>query len=145
MGFYSPQVEGSKVSSELPGILDEVISITTIQGGVRKFVCQTINPDSYPVRTVAENSMFLRMRIWANYSGKSRDRPKKLTSLAISNKQLNEPKVGCQSNFYQKENKNDQFRTPDRLQQRGYFRWYSGSNSTKHNCQSHHEHQKRRL
>jgi hypothetical protein len=52
---YSPQVEGSKVSSELPGILDEVITMTTIQGGgstagMRKFVCQTINPDGYPAK-----------------------------------------------------------------------------------------------
>jgi hypothetical protein len=46
---YSPQVEGSKVSSELPGILDEVITMTTIQG-VRKFVCQTINPEGYPAK-----------------------------------------------------------------------------------------------
>jgi hypothetical protein len=47
--IYSPQVEGSKVSLELPGILDEVITMTTIQG-VRKFVCQTINPDGYPAK-----------------------------------------------------------------------------------------------
>jgi hypothetical protein len=46
---YSPQVEGSKVSSELPGILDEVITMTTVQGA-RKFVCQTINPDNYPAK-----------------------------------------------------------------------------------------------
>jgi hypothetical protein len=46
---YSPQVEGSKVSQELPGILDEVITMTTIQG-TRKFVCQTINPDGYPAK-----------------------------------------------------------------------------------------------
>jgi hypothetical protein len=46
---YSPQVEGSKVSAELPGILDEVITMTTIQG-IRKFVCQTINPDGYPAK-----------------------------------------------------------------------------------------------
>jgi hypothetical protein len=42
-------VEGSKVASELPGILDEVITMTTIQG-VRKFVCQTINHDGYPAK-----------------------------------------------------------------------------------------------
>jgi hypothetical protein len=46
---YSPQIEGSKVSSELPGILDEVITMTTVQGA-RKFVCQTINPDGYPAK-----------------------------------------------------------------------------------------------
>jgi hypothetical protein len=47
---YSPQVGGSKVSSELPGILDEVITMTAVQSGVRKFVCQTINPDGHPAK-----------------------------------------------------------------------------------------------
>jgi hypothetical protein len=46
---YSPQIEGSKVSQELPGILDEVITMTTVQS-VRKFVCQTINPEGYPAK-----------------------------------------------------------------------------------------------
>jgi hypothetical protein len=46
---YSPQIDGSKVSAELPGILDEVITMTAVQG-VRKFVCQTINPDGYPAK-----------------------------------------------------------------------------------------------
>ena len=46
---YSPQVEGSKVSLELPGILDEVITMTTIQGS-RKFVCQTVNSENYPAK-----------------------------------------------------------------------------------------------
>lgn len=46
---YSPQVEGSKIASELPGILDEVITMTSIQG-TRKFVCQTLNAEGYPAK-----------------------------------------------------------------------------------------------
>lgn len=46
---YSPQVEGSKITSELPGILDEVITMTSVKG-VRKFVCQTLNAEGYPAK-----------------------------------------------------------------------------------------------
>ena len=47
--IYAPQVEGSKVAAELPGILDEVITMTQFQGN-RKFVCQTINQEGYPAK-----------------------------------------------------------------------------------------------
>jgi hypothetical protein len=50
---YAPQVEGSKIAAELPGILDEVITMTTIQG-TRKFVCQTLNQDGYPAKDRSE-------------------------------------------------------------------------------------------
>lgn len=47
--IYSPQVEGSKIASELPGILDEVITMTSIKG-TRKFVCKTLNTEGYPAK-----------------------------------------------------------------------------------------------
>ena len=47
--IYSPQVEGSKVSAELPGILDEVITMAQIQGR-RRFICQTLNPEGHPAK-----------------------------------------------------------------------------------------------
>ena len=47
--IYSPQVEGSKIAAELPGILDEVITMTSIKG-VRKFVCKTLNTEGYPAK-----------------------------------------------------------------------------------------------
>jgi hypothetical protein len=56
---YSPQVEGSKVAAELPGILDEVITMIQAPGipakpgstmGQRRFVCQTLNPEGYPAK-----------------------------------------------------------------------------------------------
>jgi hypothetical protein len=46
---YAPQCEGSKIAAELPGILDEVITMVAIQG-TRKFVCQTLNQDGYPAK-----------------------------------------------------------------------------------------------
>ena len=47
--IYSPQVEGSKIAAELPGILDEVITMTSIKG-TRKFVCKTLNTEGYPAK-----------------------------------------------------------------------------------------------
>ena len=51
---WIPQIEGSKTTTELPGILDEVISmiIKPNEDGelTRKFVCQTLNPSGYPAK-----------------------------------------------------------------------------------------------
>jgi hypothetical protein len=47
--IYSPQIVGSKISAELPGILDEVITMVAVRG-VRKFVRQTINQEGYPAK-----------------------------------------------------------------------------------------------
>jgi hypothetical protein len=44
------QCEGSKTGLELPGILDEVITMTADSQGNRIFVCQTINPGGYPAK-----------------------------------------------------------------------------------------------
>jgi hypothetical protein len=44
------QCEGSKTALEIPGILDEVITMTADQNGNRIFVCQTINPGGYPAK-----------------------------------------------------------------------------------------------
>jgi hypothetical protein len=55
--IYSPQVEGSKTAAELPGILDEVITMAAIQG-TRKFICQTLNVEGYPAKDRSGNSTF---------------------------------------------------------------------------------------
>lgn len=47
--IYSPQVEGSKIAAELPGILAEVITMTSIKR-TRKFVCKTLNTRGYPAK-----------------------------------------------------------------------------------------------
>jgi hypothetical protein len=55
---YSPQIEGSKTGLELPGIVDEVITMAEIKGvddeggsvAYRAFICQTMNPHGYPAK-----------------------------------------------------------------------------------------------
>jgi hypothetical protein len=44
------QCEGSKTGLEIPGILDEIITMTADSQGNRIFVCQTINPGGYPAK-----------------------------------------------------------------------------------------------
>jgi hypothetical protein len=44
------QCEENKTALELPGILDEVITMTADSNGNRIFVCQTINPGGYPAK-----------------------------------------------------------------------------------------------
>ncbi len=51
---FQPQIDGSKTGLELPGIVDEVITLATVQDETgkpcRAFVCQTLNPWSYPAK-----------------------------------------------------------------------------------------------
>lgn len=54
--FYQPQIEGSKTGLELPGIVDQVITMAEVQPEdkdqktYRAFICQTINPFNYPAK-----------------------------------------------------------------------------------------------
>ncbi len=52
--FYQPQIEGSKTGLELPGIVDEVITMTEMTNSdnqsYRAFVCQTLNEQGYPAK-----------------------------------------------------------------------------------------------
>ena len=51
---FQPQIDGSKTGLELPGIVDQVITMADIAdaGGqpLRAFVCQTLNPWGYPAK-----------------------------------------------------------------------------------------------
>lgn len=51
---FSPQIDGSKASLELPGILDQVISMVVLKDDAgnpyRAFVCQHLNPWGYPAK-----------------------------------------------------------------------------------------------
>ena len=51
---FSPQIDGSKTGLELPGIVDQVITMTDIAGGdgspQRGFVCHTLNPWGFPAK-----------------------------------------------------------------------------------------------
>lgn len=51
---FDLQIEGSKTGLELPGIVDQVITMAEIQqdegAAYRAFVCQTLNPWGYPAK-----------------------------------------------------------------------------------------------
>jgi hypothetical protein len=51
---WVPQIEGAKTANELPGILDEVISMVAMKSESgkleRKFVCHTLNANGYPAK-----------------------------------------------------------------------------------------------
>jgi len=51
---YSLQIDGSKTGLELPGIVDQVITMAELKSeegaSYRAFVCQTINPFGYPAK-----------------------------------------------------------------------------------------------
>jgi hypothetical protein len=52
--LFVPQIEGSKTGLELPGIVDEVLTLAAIKGEDgqqrRALVCQTLNPWGYPAK-----------------------------------------------------------------------------------------------
>lgn len=52
--FFTPQIEGNKTGLELPGIVDEVITMTDVMGSDKKqhrvFVCQAVNQYGYPAK-----------------------------------------------------------------------------------------------
>ena len=57
--YYQPQIEGSKAGLELPGIVDQVITMAELKGdnenpndkkSIRAFICQTLNPYGYPAK-----------------------------------------------------------------------------------------------
>jgi len=51
---FQPQIDGSKTGLELPGIVDEVITMAELSdedgAPYRAFVCQTLNPWGYPAK-----------------------------------------------------------------------------------------------
>ncbi len=51
---FVPQIDGSKTGNELPGIVDEVITMAEVNQGdgepFRAFVCQTLNPFGFPAK-----------------------------------------------------------------------------------------------
>jgi len=52
--FFQPQIEGSKTALELPGIVDQVITMTEMTSPegkpFRAFICHTINDAGYPAK-----------------------------------------------------------------------------------------------
>ena len=52
--LFVPQIEGSKTSLELPGIVDEVVTLAELKAddgaSYRAFVCHTLNAWGYPAK-----------------------------------------------------------------------------------------------
>ena len=52
--FFQPQIEGSKTGLELPGIVDQVITMAELKANdetpYRAFVCHTLNPFGFPAK-----------------------------------------------------------------------------------------------
>ena len=52
--FFQPQIEGSKTGLELPGIVDQVITMAELKADdetpYRAFVCHTLNPYGFPAK-----------------------------------------------------------------------------------------------
>lgn len=51
--YFQPQIDGSKTGLELPGIVDQVITLDEISHkdtSYRAFICQTLNPFNYPAK-----------------------------------------------------------------------------------------------
>ncbi len=52
--MFAPQIEGSKTGLELPGIVDQVISMAEVADddgwGYRAFINHTLNPWGYPAK-----------------------------------------------------------------------------------------------
>jgi hypothetical protein len=52
--IFQPQIDGSKTGNELPGIVDQVITMAEMKAddgsAYRAFVCQTLNPCGYPAK-----------------------------------------------------------------------------------------------
>jgi len=51
---FVPQIEGAKTAAELPGIVDEVVTLAEIKSedgtSYRAFVTHTVNPYGYPAK-----------------------------------------------------------------------------------------------
>jgi len=51
---WQPQIEGSKTSRELPGIVDQIVTMNWVDFGdgapTRAFVCTSPNPWGYPAK-----------------------------------------------------------------------------------------------
>ncbi|MBF0453887.1 MAG: ATP-binding protein [Magnetococcales bacterium] len=52
--LFMPQIEGSKTGLELPGIVDQVVTMAEMRTEdgrpYRSFICQTLNPFAYPAK-----------------------------------------------------------------------------------------------
>ena len=77
---YSPQIEGAKTGLELPGIVDEVITMSEIKQeegeSYRAFICQTMNPFGYPAKDRSRRLDVIEEPHLGNLMTKIRSEPK---------------------------------------------------------------------
>ncbi len=67
--FFEPQIEGSRTGLELPGIMDQVVTMTELKdeegAPYRAFVCSRPNPWGYPAGDRSGKLDMVDRRIWA--------------------------------------------------------------------------------
>jgi hypothetical protein len=93
--FYSPQIEGSKTGLELPGIVDQVITMAEVSDGTnnpyRAFINHTINPYGYPAKDRSGRLDTME----EPHLGKLMEKIKssKITTITTNNKNNNETQI----------------------------------------------------
>lgn len=83
---FSLQIDGSKTGLELPGIVDEVITLADLKANdgssYRAFVCQTLNPWGYPAKDRSGRLELIEEphlgRLMAKISGPAKPTPERL-------------------------------------------------------------------
>jgi hypothetical protein len=84
---FQPQIDGSKTGLELPGIVDQVITMADIADAngqpQRTFVCQTLNPWGYPAKDRSGRLAMVEEphlgRLMAKIQSPIRNAPERLT------------------------------------------------------------------
>jgi hypothetical protein len=84
---FQPQIDGSKTGLELPGIVDQVITMADIADAngqpQRTFVCQTLNPWGYPAKDRSGRLAMVEEphlgRLMAKIQAPARPAPERLT------------------------------------------------------------------
>ncbi len=78
---FTPQIEGSKTGSELPGIVDQVITMAEFvneqKRPFRAFICQTMNPYGYPAKDTSGRLKEMEEPHLGNLRNKIRSTPRK--------------------------------------------------------------------
>ncbi|WP_244979332.1 ATP-binding protein [Bartonella queenslandensis] len=85
--FFQPKIEGSKTALELPGIVDQVITMAEMTSpenkSFRSFICHTINSSGYPAKDSSGRLDLMEEphlgRLMQKISGKAKPAAERLT------------------------------------------------------------------
>lgn len=87
--IFTPQIEGSKTGLELPGIVDQVITMAEVkqdkEDSYRAFICQTINPFGYPAKDRSRRLEVIEEPHLGNLMTKIKSEAKPITSQLKTN------------------------------------------------------------